>query len=168
MPRGRTLAVEPRPHRLSLRLAGRALGSLRPLPSAFGGLRGPAGLACPDQVAVDRALQLHPGPGLLLALQEVREAVHEQLSAGLEVDRQDVEPPVGGPVGRPCRQPGVEFGCPPRLCPDRGGVAPLQPLGVIAHAWQHHVAVVDLAKDVLQITGAPARGVRRFAEDEAG
>src|SRR5690349_20198772 len=35
-----------------------------------------------------------------------------------------------------------------------------------AHPWKHHVAVVDLTEDVLQVPSTPARGVGRLAEGE--
>ena len=39
---------------------------------------------------------------------------------------------------------------------------------MLANPGQHHVAVVDLAEDVLQVAGAPPSGVGGAAEAEAG
>ena len=48
------------------------------------------------------------------------------------------------------------------------GVALLQLLEMPAHPRQHHVAVVDLAEDVLEVARPAARGVGGTAEGEAG
>ena len=71
---------------LGLRLPGGAGGSLGLSACALCLPGGPARLANPPQVAVDRPLEPIPRPGLLLPLPEGDEPFAEQLSPGFEID----------------------------------------------------------------------------------
>ena len=107
-------------------------------------------------------------PGLLLAAPEGGEAIAEQLAAGLEVDGEHVEPAIRGAVRCLGRQPRIEVGSLPRPLSNGRGIGSLQLLEVLANPGQHHVAVVDLAEDVLEVAGAAPRRVGGPAEAEAG
>src|SRR6185437_15504794 len=162
------LAIETRLRGLSLRLAGGALGGLGLPAGALRCLGGAARLACSSQIAIGGSLEPQPGPGLLLAAPEGGEAIAEQLAASLEVDSEHVEPAVSSAVWCVGRQPGIEVGSPPRSLSNGRRIGSLQLLEVLANPGQHHVAVVDLAEDVLQIAGAPPGGVGGATEAEAG
>src|SRR4051794_38348970 len=165
---GGALAIETGLLGLRLGLLGGAGSRLGLTAGALGGLGGATRLARTAEVALDGALEPRPGSGLLLLLPESDEAVAEQLAPGLEVDGQHVESAVGGPVRSLGSQPRVEVRSHARPGPDRAGIASLQILEVRAHSGQHHVAVVDLTEDVLEVASAAARGVGRTAEAEAG
>src|SRR6185437_8003367 len=120
------LAIETRLRGLSLRLAGGALGGLRLSAGAVRCLGGAARLACSPQIAIHGSLEPQPGPSLLLAAPEGREAIAEQLAASLEIDSEHVEPPVRGAVWCVGRQPGIEVGSPPRPLSNGRGIGPLQ------------------------------------------
>ena len=146
---------------------GGAIGRLRLPAGALRGLGGAAGLLGAAQMAVHSPLQPWPRPGLLLAAPEGGEAIAEQIAARLEIDRQDVEPAVGGAVLRLRREPRIQIGRVAGLVPDSLGIGSLQLLEMPAHPGQHHVAVVDLAEDVLEVARPAAGGVGGTAEGEA-
>ena len=89
----------------------------------------------------------------------------EHGAARVEVNGEHLQPAVGGAVRRRV----VSFGSRSGACrrgPARRG-RPGAQLSVVADTGQHHLAVVDLAEDVLEVAGPAARDVGRPAEAEA-
>ena len=149
---------------------GRALGPLGclalvvlgPLELEAGALRalgGPAALPLARQHPLGGTLEPIPDARALLLGPELAKAVVKRAASRLHVDPEDLEAAIGGAVRRARRELGLEVGRVAGPRPDGLGVGRAQPRDVALDLRQHHLAVVQLAEDVLEVARA-APGLR--------
>src|SRR5215208_2696504 len=120
------------------------------------------------QHAFRTCVEAIPGAGALLLGPEVDEALEQQLAAGLQVHQQDLQSSIGGAMGRTRSQSRIQV---PRLTRSDAnrrcvGISKVREMSLDSR--QHHVAVMEITEDSLQVAGALTSDVGTPPEAEAG